>query len=226
MCWMGFRSDGCIDVSRATTRSCATLLLLSIASAGADDGAAPGASNQLRLYGAGPLTIADFRGAVPQATRFFARTSTDVRYDFKYRYEVRGNVTTVTLTEINAFATLDRANSWNARPEDKALLAHEQGHFDIAQLCALKLQLELAKLLKDGAAPNASAASEREAAAALVQKLDELAQPLHASMRAADAEYDQATEHGRLASQQADARKKQLAALKAAKQAIDALKDN
>src|SRR5687767_8495044 len=95
-----------------------------------------------RRYEEGPLAQDDF-GDVPAfvPAGASARTATELLYNFRYKYRSTSRSTTITLSSIEIDAYIRRDQSWNLNPENKALLDHEQGHADIAQIECLKARL-------------------------------------------------------------------------------------
>lgn len=154
-----------------------------------------------RRYGDGPLTAEDFVGDVPElriinGITMRSNVFTDVRYTYQCdgrnlpngKFEVR-------LTQAEVFAIVDRRKSWNAAPEDAALMDHEQGHFDISALTAARLQARFDRLIKDKSlrvmgADRAAALQEMEKKVAA--QMDELRQ----TWRDEQATYDRETVHG------------------------------
>ena len=114
---------------------------------------ANGGSKPDRPYSNGPLTEADFRGKVPTEgelakSPFQAFLFMDISWSSQYRTTGRGRVFTAHLTQFQATAASNPTRSWNhwgkTRPD---LLDHEQGHFDITQIHAQRLELRMWKLL-------------------------------------------------------------------------------
>ncbi len=103
-----------------------------------------------------------------------------------------------------AQAVFDSGQSWVApnagTPE---LLAHEQGHFDIAQIYALKLQQEINKLADDLAK-----AKDKDDCDKLTKKIDDLYDKYDKQQRAEQDKYEKDTNHGTNADAQAKWQKK------------------
>lgn len=177
-----------------------------------------------RPYEKGPLSVEDYLAEQPDdAKRFWAYTETDIRYQFRYTSTSRGNVYTATLSEIDVFAVVLRHKSWNVRLDDESLLDHEQGHFDISQALALEGMIKILKLIRDDHPPTAEGADQQEAAQKLDNRIREILLPIFAEHRAAGGHYDRITNHGRDEQVQAEQRKRQLAALKDARQRLSEL---
>lgn len=95
-----------------------------------------------RLHRQGPLTFAEFKAAPEQDSFLHAKTTSHLKYDYRYRTLTRNGVTTVTLSKITFRAEFLREKSWTKRPRDLALLRHEQGHFDITEVLQRKATAE------------------------------------------------------------------------------------
>jgi len=84
-----------------------------------------------------PLRWADFAGPVAPrtASENVAVTASSLGWSYEYEIERSGSGCRYRITAITASATFDRARSWS-KPEHRtaAILAHEQGHFDITQI--------------------------------------------------------------------------------------------
>ena len=84
-----------------------------------------------------PLTWADFSGAVDTKKEYDAWTYAGVNYVYSWYYDENDEIG----LDLNAWAYFDPAQSWVRKGKMTAeLLAHEQVHFDIAQLHCLRLQ--------------------------------------------------------------------------------------
>jgi len=92
---------------------------------------------------------------------------------------------------------MDPARSW-VRPgaESQALLAHEQGHFDLAEAYRRLLVAKLVGLAEQGPSPEA-------AQAALLARATAVAEAILGRMEAAQHRYDEETRHGLDAAAQA-----------------------
>jgi hypothetical protein len=166
-----------------------------------------------RPYDDGPLTADDFRADPPANLPAKAHTGTELIHEYRYRYVATEASTTVTLTSFKVTAYIERDRSWNAEPENAALLDHEQGHADAAQIECLRTRAQFRQLVL-GAKPLATTAPTlKEAVAALEKKIASLMAAHEQAVRDADAAYDKATEHG-LGQGQAEWRRVQKATLR------------
>ena len=84
-----------------------------------------------------PLRWDDFEGSVPKAAPHenVAVTAASLRWSYSYSLEWTRGSCLYRITKIEADALFDPRASW-ARPDGRtsAVLAHEQGHFDIAEM--------------------------------------------------------------------------------------------
>lgn len=148
-----------------------------------------------------PLRWKDFAGAVdPQAPpERVALTAASIRWGYDYRLERGDGGCAYRITGARAQAVFNPADSW-VKPDhrNEAVLAHEQGHFDLAQIHTLILRERLAQLVGTGGAcrgntlEQASESAKRSAAARVQRLFDEVWQRL----LSAQAAYDAATRHG------------------------------
>jgi hypothetical protein len=156
-----------------------------------------------RNYSDGPLTHSDFRAAVPDpqpqadGLKMRAMTFTEIRYTTRYRWdELKPGRVTAYLTRFNTFARLSCDKCWIKEPMDLRLLAHEQGHFDITEIYARHTREKIQKLMADKSLVG-HGQDERSAIADLEKKIKDQMQPIFDEERAAQTEYDRATNHGR-----------------------------
>jgi len=173
----------------------------------------------LRPYGNGPLTAADYRcpppNPVPQknGVALAAMTYTSIHYNIRYRWkEAKSKKVEARLTIFDVTAEVDRRQSWNTRLTDDRLLDHEQGHFDLTELWARRIQKKFNDLISAGAIVG-HGADEATAVADLDQQVDTRVQELLDLEHKEQDQYDITTHHGTFHKSQADERQKQLAAL-------------
>lgn len=170
-------------------------------------------ADTVRTYAQGPLTADDFRGQPPDRATLpggnlpaLASTTTELRYDCRYRSARRDRTWTVWLTEFHAVAVLNRDKCWNLRKEDRQLLDHEQGHFDLAQVWAERAEAGI-KTAIERDEMRESRATEQAAIDALQAAIDRKMDTYRQGLVAADRDYDQVTRHGALAAKQAEQRR-------------------
>ena len=148
-------------------------------------------------------------------------TKTQIPYQFHFSFMERRGRYTVVLDSIDVFALMLTDRSWLAAPENTELISHEQGHFDIAHLRALRVQAAFEEQIRGGRAPRATGRTVEEAAAALNASIREVFGPWIAEMQTADAEYDAATGHGTLRKAQAEFDRRLAAELAEAEAALN-----
>lgn len=174
---------------------------------------ANGGSQAKRPYGDGPLTEADFKGKTPTEgelanSPFQAFLFVDISWSSQYRTVGRSRVFTALLTQFQATAVSNPAKSWNhvgkKRPD---LLDHEQGHFDITQIHALRLELRMRKLLAAKKPPSGTGESEGAAIEALNALLDKESKEAKAVSDQENVEYDRLTAHGHALEKQHELRR-------------------
>jgi hypothetical protein len=166
-----------------------------------------------RSYQDGPLTRDDYQASPPDDSPLSAWTVTDVRWDYRYRYQQTGRTITAYLTEFKVDAVVVPAQSWNRHPANKRLQDHEQGHFDVAMIAAWRTRLKFAdesqrrQLTATGSTPDAAIENLRN-------KLDRELRAIRERLLGEHKEYDRVTQHGRAHAAQAEQRKAQLATLR------------
>ncbi len=185
-------------------RPIATLFLLILALAAPSAGAA----ETLPWRADRPLTWSDFRGEVPQgaAPHRAAMTTTSLGWRFAYQLEWSRGTCRYRITEISASAVFHPDESW-VRPEHRndAILAHEQGHFDITQIHRLMLEHALAPYV---GTTGACEGRDEERISADVQRrladtLGEVYQRIARNHDRVQADYDRETQHSIDAASQA-----------------------
>lgn len=176
-----------------------------------------------RRWDAGPLTADDFQAPVPDPlpklgrVRQHALTQTSVRFRTKYNYitfrgKNGGDEVQATLTDIDIYAVFLRDKSWLS-PGGRKLLDHEQGHFDITQLHALKARLSMQQQLSEGKAPLGIGGDLAAAVEDLNRQIDESLRPVYERIDVAQQQYDRDTLHGTRAANQRAHRKRHLEVL-------------
>lgn len=167
----------------------------------------------LRRFDAGPLTADDFAAKPADDSSFNAWTEIEFHLKFRYRYEVKGGVWNIALTEVEVWTAIRRDKSWNNQPKNATLLDHEQGHFDLSQAYALQMQIKLLRELKTAAVLKGRGASEKAAARELDQRLNAVLATYIEQSKTRNREYDKVTASGQDIREQALARKAQREAL-------------
>ena len=78
-------------------------------------------------------------------------TFTSLHYNTRYRWRELGSEKfEARLTSFDIVAEVDRRQSWTTRPTDERLLDHEQGHFDVSELNARRIQKKFNELISSG----------------------------------------------------------------------------
>lgn len=140
-----------------------------------------------------PLTWADFRGLAPSEPGIeAARIHIVVSYRFSVAVRKEGDVwrAWIPAGASGVQCAMDPTRSW-VRPgaELPALLAHEQGHFDLAEVYRRLLKEALSRLTVQG---EDKASAKRR----LEERAKEIAQGILARLEAAQLRYDEETVHG------------------------------
>ena len=166
-----------------------------------------------RRYDDGPLRVEEFRGdpvAHPFAT---AGTYTRVLIQYSFQSEWNAGRAECRLTSAEVYAVFLPQTSWWLGPPQASLLDHEQGHFDLAEIAARKLQWLLNEKLSSDKRFFAQGATRTAAERALADKVRQLMRQVNDEAVQQNREYDQATRHGSRRSVQAEWRRVQLATL-------------
>ena len=140
-----------------------------------------------------PLTWADFQGAAPSDPGIeAARIHIVVSYRFSVAVRKESDMwrAWIPAGTSGAQCTMDPTRSW-VRPgaELPALLTHEQGHFDLAEVYRRLLKNTLSRLTAQG---KDKASVKR----CLEERATEIAQGILARLEAAQLRYDEETVHG------------------------------
>ena len=202
--YQGIRIQGAIMRTYSYFGAALFLSLASIAGAPPAWGQIPGqatagGAKPDRKYADGPLTEADFRGHPPTDGKqpFQAFLFLDISWSSQYRSAGRGRTVTAFLTQFEATAATNPSTSWNRwGKKNLDLIDHEQGHFDIAQAHALRLEIKLRKLLAAKKPPAGTGETEAVAVSALNELLDRECTAAKAVSDEENVEYDRVTRHG------------------------------
>ena len=161
-----------------------------------------------RRYDQGPLKYSEFRQNSKDSMPGHAQTIAQVMYQYKTfikqtardRFEVR-------LTSLETYSVFLRSQSWWNHPESEELLDHEQGHFDIAEISARRLELSFRETLKNGKPIRGTGKSKRAANYDLEQKLQKVFDLANEQSLDENRQYDQQTRHGARHGQQSEFRR-------------------
>jgi hypothetical protein len=161
---------------------------------------------EFRPYTDGPLTARDYQAPVPEDRGGLdAFTTTELRFSFECRTYRSGRRVRAWSTSIDIYAVVIPAESWNRKLEDKRLLDHEQGHFDLAQIAALQAQRHFA----DSPRLVGVASNEDLAAAEVRKQLERQLQAFVDKLRTEHHQYDKITRHGQIRGEQDEQRRRQ-----------------
>ena len=188
------------------------------------------ANEYLRPHRFGPLTDDDFQAPPPKdASRpeasYAAWLTQEIRWASRYQTLRGGKTWRAKVAEIQVFAAVWRDQSWNRRhgQSDAAVLDHEQGHFDINQTHAVRLEIEVRQKIAAGKPPQAEGKTEQEAVDKLKEILRQSVATTHSSATVENQEYDRQTTHGSDQPKQQEFRHLQKAALEKVAQELEAL---
>jgi hypothetical protein len=151
-----------------------------------------------RYYSDGPLLASEFRGTRPSSVSdgMLAHTETVCRYRYHYRFDRTRRGIQARVTSIEFVAVFVPEESWNAAPDDRLLLEHEQGHFDITYAAALEAQLEFEGRIRRGRGMTAIGSTREEAARRLDEQLKHTTERFLSSLGDQHQHYDEITGHG------------------------------
>lgn len=165
---------------------------------------------EFRDYEKGPLSPSDF-GGTPPANNLgaWAFTTTDIVYDFRYRYQIFPDRAVVTLAEMKLRAVVKPKESWNRHPNDVRLMDHEQGHFDLAYIATLAERSYFEKLLASREGLSAVGPTRDAAVEKLTKAIEDHMAGVFTRLYDAHQQYDRETKHGLQRDQQTAHRRQQ-----------------
>jgi hypothetical protein len=159
-----------------------------------------------RVYETGPLTQRDFQAAIPDDDQGLdAWTTTDLNYRYRYEVRVANRRAHASITGVDVQAVVVPGQSWNRQPDNARLMDHEQGHFDLTQIAALRARLYFAQQSITRSAPTAQRAVQ-----SVETELQQRFQEFVDALKREHEEYDRLTDHGRSRSEQREQRQRQL----------------
>lgn len=165
-----------------------------------------------RNYETGPLTQRDFAATAPDDNlQLAAFTTSDLHFNFAYRYQSVPGRVTATLSEMEVLAIVIPGKSWLRRTLDVRLLDHEQGHFDLTYIAALRQRIHFAKMLRGRMQDRLSAVGTdlNMAVEALRKKVAAHLQEACQTLLVDQTEYDRVTQQGLKPDTQAEQRRQQ-----------------
>lgn len=190
----------------------AWLIFFSSATALRAQGKSPLDPRPERRYSHGPLTAKDYEAEPPHDPKYRrgrqAGLATDIRYEFHFQTTRKKDRLLGHIDSLAVYAVVLRAESWNLSPEDKALLDHQQGLFDLTQIEALKAQIVISRRLDDEPL-EATGKNRDEVQQTLDRELRKLIRPYVDGANETKAEFDRVTRIGSLAAEESQARQQQ-----------------
>jgi hypothetical protein len=153
-----------------------------------------------RRYSEGPLTAEDFAAKPPdplpnKGGQMLASTDTAIQHTYRYRLTIASGTYRAIAKKIEFFAVCQPSTSWNVKPQEESLLAHEQGHFDLSEIHARHAQREIAKLVARGDVFG-SGTTKDQALNAMIEELQRRFQPIIDEWHLEERRYDAETRHG------------------------------
>jgi hypothetical protein len=165
------------------------------------------AKEKVRRYSRGPLSIEEFRGTAINAEGRTALTATRIFCEYKFDVKVRGGRVVASLRSFTAFACFLPNDSWWNDRDNPQLLDHEQGHFDISEIQARRVNLTFAKLLASGRTISAEGSSASAVREKLEKQINDVVRKADKERDQANLDYDRTTRHGLLAPNQSEQRR-------------------
>lgn len=191
------------------------LVLLAATGATSEPRTGPSDDAATRSYSEGPLTLDDYHAPTPDDTGGLdAVTTSDIRFDFEYQVRFTRERATAYVTELKIDAVVIPAESWIKLRSSARLMDHEQGHFDLTYIAALRARLEAAKRATKRQRLIVTAATPDAATELLGREVKQFMQPFFDDAFAEQKKYDVITKHGRVRTAQAEQRRKQIETIK------------
>lgn len=166
-----------------------------------------------RKYQDGPLQIKEFKATPAKHAGGDAYTQCSIEFRFNYTYEKRDKLFVTTLTSFDAFSVFLPEKSWWKQQASPAILDHEQGHFDIAEVNALRLQIAFAKSFNNKRKIQGTGTTYDAAVKELRGSLSKVMQLANEQATQAHLDYDASTMHGMRYRRQGEQRRIQKATL-------------
>jgi len=148
-----------------------------------------------------PLTWDDFQGSVPRGAdeSRVAATLASIAWTYEYRVEWSPTSCRFGITRLRSRALFDPERSWSRSDHrTDAVLQHEQGHFDIAQVYNERFREATADLI--GAYRECNATSQRRATQDAEREIGRIVGEIYDEIWQAyddrQATYDRETRHG------------------------------
>ena len=154
----------------------------------------------------------DFLGPIPanidskegDAYAFCGIKLSKIGFDFINEKAKKGNLPKyirACLTDVTAFSIMDRCQSWSIKKKwSNELRKHEQGHFDISEIWARKLDKKLQEMVRNELCGRGR--TEKEAEADLKKDIDNLFETYVEDEDEMQKKYDKETKNGKNNKQQ------------------------
>lgn len=159
------------------------------------------AAEEIQWSATRPLAWNDFQGGVPANARSerVASTTAALSWSYEYRLEWSRTACRFRIVGFETRAVFDPATSWvRSGHATSAVLAHEQGHFDIAEIFNRRFAIEAEAVL--GSPRECTGRSERRASELARRESAQILESLFDSVwkRYQDHQerYDRETQHG------------------------------
>lgn len=189
-----------------------TLCWLTAGSLLADDPVSK--TTKQRRYAQGPLRADEFRAKPNRQASGYALTMARVMFNYRFELQqLQDKKFEATLNAFESFSVFLPEESWWNYHSDETLLGHEQGHFDIAEIAARRVQLAFDRRMSDSKKVTATGSTAKAAQQELMKKLDKVMQIVNDQAVAENKEYDLRTRHGMRFNNQAEHRRIQLLTL-------------
>jgi hypothetical protein len=165
--------------------------------------------SKLRRYEQGPLAIHEFRGKPDRLSTGNALTMTRVMFTFQFQIEQLANDQfKAELSSFTAFTVfLPEESWWDDARAHRGLLDHEQGHFDVAETAARRVNVAILRMFKSGKTISGVGATHAMAERALIKKMETLIKVADEQGAEENKAYDCRTRHGLWRNVQAEQRR-------------------
>ena len=146
------------------------------------------------------LQVIHFQGIPDKQNRSSASSNTNMQYQFHHEVKTTKNKYKIKINKIEVFSFFNTKKSWlrrrDATKEENLykLLKHEQGHFDLAEECARKINLQMNKF--SGKSYSCKSTQKEKAIDEIKQMLDKKFKAYALVLKKAHKQYDEDTNHG------------------------------
>lgn len=163
-----------------------------------------------REYTSGRVTEDDFQAEAPEARvengiLIQAHIWTGLRWTYRWSFVTRDGSTTVRVQAFEVSAIVKPERSWKRKTLGAALLDHEQGHFDIAELHARRARREFERAKPDLVVVDPD---KDKAVTELRKRIGAITQGWNEALDKDQGAYDEATRHGTRVAEQAEHRQR------------------